>query len=180
MTMSGRLPGVIALLVVSLVVCFSLCLNAVAADEDTAAATFPEYIASGGDARTDADEAPNLTVATVKILVALCVVLALVVGLALVLKRVTYRLRHVGGGTISIMSQVPLGPTQFLTVVDIAGEVVVLGVTEHTVTALSSIEDAAAVERLREESSGSGKAGSLLPGVPSFRQWLDRAERGRG
>ncbi len=180
MTMPGRRRGAIALSVVSLLAWFCLCLAVVAADGDVDTPTYPEYVASGREAQPDADDDLNLTMATIKILVALCVVLALVVGLALVLKRATYRMRHVGGGTISVMSQVPLGPTQFLTVVDIAGEIVVLGVTEHTVTALSSIEDAAAVEQLREDSSGYGKAGALLQSVPSFRQWLDRAERGRG
>ena len=176
--MPGRLPRAHALLVVSLLACCCLCLSAAAADGDAGPTTFPEYVA-GGDGRTDAGNATDLTMATVKILVALCVVLGLVVALALVLKRASYRLRHVGGGAISVMSQVPLGPTQFLSVVDIAGEIVVLGVTEHSVTALSSIEDSSAVEQLREDSSG-GRPGALIPGVPSFRQWLDRAERGRG
>jgi len=180
MIVRRRRSGALALLVVSLLACSCLCLNAVAADGDSGATTFPDYVASGKEAQTRAPATPSLVMPTVKILVALCVVLALVVALALVLKRLTYRMRQVGGGTIAVMSQVPLGPTQFLTVVDIAGEVVVLGVTEHTVTALSTIEDAAAVEQLREDSSSYGKPGALIPGVPSFRQWLDRAERSRG
>ncbi|MBT3270498.1 flagellar biosynthetic protein FliO [Candidatus Poribacteria bacterium] len=178
MTSSRRPRGACALVVVSLLCCaFSFSAVAAAADGDAEDGTVGEFLKSELGPAPVAAEVPSLTESAIKILVALCVVLALVVGLAFLLKRATYRMRQVGGGTISVVSQVPLGPSQFLSVVDIAGEIVVLGVTEHSVTALSTIEDTAAVEQLRSDPSGSGKP-ALLQGVPGFRQWLDRAQRG--
>lgn len=177
MSMSGRLRGALALFVVSVLCC--CCALAVAADgdesEDTAVGGF---LGTGPETAPELPVAPSLAESAVKILVALCVVLALVVGLAFLLKRATFRMRQVGGGSISVVSRVPLGPSQFLSVVDIAGEIVVLGVTEHSVTALSSIEDTSAIAQLREDHSASGKPSALIPGVSGFRQWLDRAQRG--
>jgi flagellar protein FliO/FliZ len=178
MTTSGRLRGACALAVVSLLCCaLSLHVVVAAADGESESTTVGGLLESEFGAVPDSPTAPSLTESAIKILVALCVVLALVVGLGLLLKRATFRMRQAGGGTISVVSQVPLGPSQFLSVVDIAGEIVVLGVTEHSVTALSTIEDASAVEQLRNDPSGAGKT-ALLPGVPGFRQWLDRAQRG--
>jgi flagellar protein FliO/FliZ len=131
-----------------------------------------------GAAQSAPPEPLNLTTAFVKMFVALLVVLGLVVGLALLLRRVSARLQTLGGGVVSVLAQVPLGPSQFLTVVDIGGEILVLGVTEHSVNALTEIQDPAVIERLRREGPAVRRPGALLPGVPSFRQWLQKAQQG--
>lgn len=130
------------------------------------------------DVPADAGPVDDLTSAAVKTFVALLVVLALVLGLAYLLKRTSAHMRQMGGGGISVLAQIPLGSSQFLSVVDIGGEVLVLGVTEHSVTALSEIEDADLIARLREDRSGRGRAAQTLQGIPSFRQWLQRAQHG--
>jgi flagellar biosynthetic protein FliO len=177
MSLLGRLRGAGALVVVSLLCCCWVVTSG-AADGDPVEAPAGGFLGTGVGTDLDLPPAPNLAVSAVKMLVALCVVLGLVVGVALLLKRATFRMRQVGGGGITVVSRVPLGPTQFLSVVDIAGEIVVLGVTEHSVTALSSIEDTSAIAQLRADSSAAAKPGGLIPGVSGFRQILERAQRG--
>ena len=123
------------------------------------------------------DDTVSMTQAVINVAIALAVVLGLILLLAYVMKRISHRLRTTGGGSIKVLAQIPLGPTQFLSVVEIAGEVLVLGVTEHSVTALSEIEDPAAITRLREQPSPQ-IGGGMLGGVTSFRQLLGKAQRG--
>ena len=132
-----------------------------------------------GGAALPSDPRPgiDLTRAVINTFVALLVVLALVIGLAYVLRRASGRMRRTGAGGILVLAQVPLGPSQFLSVVDVGGEVLVLGVTEHSVTALSEIEDPDLIVQLREERS-TGRAPAVLQSFPSFRQWLSRAQHG--
>lgn len=129
---------------------------------------------------SDAQEPETLPTAStgkfLQMLVALLIVLALVVGLAYLLRRVSSRLQQTGGGIVKVIAQLPLGPTQFITIVDIAGEVLVLGVTQHSVTALSEIQDPAILEKLRSE----GRGANTLSHLPPFRQWLHRAQHGDG
>ncbi len=116
--------------------------------------------------------------AVINTVVALIVVLVLVLGLAYLLRRASSHIRRIGGGGIAVLAQVPIGPSQFLSVVDIGGEVIVLGVTEHSVTALSEIDDPALVAKLREDRGVRGPSSQMLQGLPTFKQWLQRAQHG--
>lgn len=113
--------------------------------------------------------APSVTGAFLRVLVALMIVLGVVGGLVYGLRRISPRFQNTSDGVVRVLAQVPLGPSQFLSVVDIAGTVVVLGVTDHTVTALSEVEDVAAVNRLRQ---------SAERREASFKHWLRRAQEG--
>ncbi|GIX07178.1 MAG: hypothetical protein KatS3mg115_1581 [Candidatus Poribacteria bacterium] len=117
----------------------------------------------------------DFTQAALNVFIALILVLVVVVLLAVALKRLSYRMRQTGGGEIRILAQLPIGPSQQLTVVEIAGEVLVLGVTEHSVTALAEIDDVQTIQRLRAQE---GVPSASLGRLPSFREWLRRAQQG--
>ncbi|MBM3215087.1 flagellar biosynthetic protein FliO [Candidatus Poribacteria bacterium] len=124
-----------------------------------------------------AGEAPetgtSVTGALLRVIVALVVVLAVVLALAYVLRRISGQAQQNRSTVVSVLARVPIGQTQFLSIVDIAGTVVVLGVTDHTVTALSEIEDPTAADQLRRDAPRMGATG--LTSMPSFRQWLRKA-----
>lgn len=50
------------------------------------------------------------------------------------------------------MEHLPLGPKMSVCLVEIAGRVFLLGVTEHNITLLSEIEDEEEIERLQRQS----------------------------
>lgn len=114
------------------------------------------------------NSSPSVTGAFLRVIVALTVVLGVVVGLVYGLRRISPRFQNTSDGVVRVLAQVPLGPSQFLSVVDIAGTVVVLGVTDHTVTALSEVEDVAVVNRLRQNAERH---------ETSFKHWLRRAQQ---
>ena len=120
----------------------------------------------------------DLADAAVKTVVALLIVLALILLLAYLLRRASAQMRQIGGGGIAVLAQVPLGPSQFMSVVDIGGEIIVLGVTDHQITVISEIEDPNLIETLREDRSLKGRPSQMLNGLPTFKQWLQRAQRG--
>lgn len=122
---------------------------------------------------TDANSV-SVTSALIRVIIALVVVLGLIAGIAFLLRRMSPRYQNTTDGVVRVLAHVPLGPSQFLSVVEIAGTVVVLGVTDHNVTALSEIDDAAAANQLRQNASS--RFGAPLSG--SFKQWLRRAQQG--
>jgi flagellar biosynthetic protein FliO len=127
------------------------------------------------EASTPSDaQSVSVTSAFIRVVVALVVVLGVIAGLAYLLRRMSPRFQNTSDGVVRVLAQVPLGPSQFLSVVDIAGTVVVLGVTDHNVTALSEVEDAATANQLRENAS----RGLRAPLSGSFKQWLRRAQQG--
>ena len=54
-----------------------------------------------------------------------------------------------GGG--QLLEHLPLGPNKSVCVVEIAGKVVVLGVTEHQINLLAEVEDPEEIDRLRRQ-----------------------------
>jgi flagellar protein FliO/FliZ len=129
-----------------------------------------------GTPQTSPEPAPSVGGAFLRVMTALVVVLVVVLILAYVLRRVSARLQRDSGGVITVIAQVPLGPSQFLSVVDVAGSILVLGVTQQSVTAISEIEDPALIEQLRRNiPQGGSPLKPNLAGIPSFRQWLQKA-----
>ena len=55
-----------------------------------------------------------------------------------------------GGG--KIMEHLPLGPNKSVCVVELAGKILMLGVTNHQVTLLGEVTDPEEIERLRSQS----------------------------
>lgn len=125
---------------------------------------------------------------TIAYLVSLFAVFAFVVAMAYLASRYLgghfARVAEAEGGRI--LSQLPVGSNRCVMVVELAGRVYVLGVTEHSISFIGEIEDEDEIERLRSRASeragniGGGNAGdgvlsrqlgsleTLLSRVPSI------------
>lgn len=74
-----------------------------------------------------------------------------------------------GEGVVDVMSTVPLGPNKFLQIVDVAGKILVLGVTDNNINLVSEITDKQEIDKIRLESS---KADIAKPG--GFQEHLSK------
>lgn len=112
------------------------------------------------------DPAPNGTPgvswwSTIAYMASLVVVFLFVAGLAYYVSKVLGGRfgRMVSGGGGRVLDNLPLGPGRSACIVELAGRLLILGVTEHSITLLGEIEDAAEAEKLLkkslEESRGS-------------------------
>ena len=99
------------------------------------------------------DPAPNGTPgvswwSTIAYVASLVVVFLFVAGLAYYVSKILGgrfgRAMSSGGGRL--LENLPLGPGRSACVVELAGRILLLGVTEHTITLLGEVEDAAEAE----------------------------------
>ena len=110
-----------------------------------------------GYENTDPRPSPVSWWSTIAYLVSLFAIFAFVVGLAY------FAVRFLGGHFAQqklgyggrLLSHLPLGPNRSVCVVEMADRVFLLGVTEHSITLLSEITDAAEIERLHREAQAS-------------------------
>ena len=117
----------------------------------------------------------------VKMLASLAIVIGLMVGALLLVKRYFYKAPAVADGTaiIRVVASHYLGPKNSLVLVDVLGQIVLLGVSGQQIANLAAITDPAAREqlnRLRPPEALSGSADpfarcrSLLRGVGQRRK----------
>lgn len=94
---------------------------------------------------------------TIAYLVSLFAIFVFVVGLAYFAARFLggrFAHQQTGDGG-RILSHLPLGPNRSVCVMEMAGRIFMLGVTEHSITLLTEITDPEEIERLhQEEQSG--------------------------
>ncbi|MDD6133833.1 MAG: flagellar biosynthetic protein FliO [Selenomonadaceae bacterium] len=94
---------------------------------------------------------------TIAYLVSLFAIFIFVVGLAYFAARFLgghFAQQKMGYGG-KILSHLPLGPNRSVCIMEMAGRVFMLGVTEHSITLLTEITDMDEIDRLhREEQSG--------------------------
>ena len=69
--------------------------------------------------------------------------------------------RDLGSGG-RLLSSVALGPKMSVCIVELAGKVLLLGVTEHNVSLLGEVDDPEEVERLHRQSLSVGLNGSMF------------------
>ena len=103
----------------------------------------------------------------IKMISALAIILGLLIAAMYFFKRF---MRHTGTGAdqgelIQVVASRYLGPKSSVTLLDIAGQVVAVGITHNQMTPLMTITDPAALERIRN-SRGNG------PSLPSFAEHL--------
>ncbi len=89
---------------------------------------------------------------TIGYLLSLIVIFAFVVGLA-------YYVSHYLGGHFgkgwkkdsmgNVLSMLPLAPNKYICVVEIAGHIMILGITDHNITLLREINDIEEIKKLR-------------------------------
>ena len=65
------------------------------------------------------------------------------------------------GNAAQILETVSLGPNRALYIVEIAGQVLLLGVTDHQINCLREITDEVEIARLRGKASGQSPAGAF-------------------
>jgi flagellar biosynthetic protein FliO len=85
-------------------------------------------------------------------LAALAIVIAMMIGAAYVLKKYFYRSPETvtGDQMIDILSVRYLGPKSSILVVDVLGQIMLLGVSANQISALGTISDPKAMENLKD------------------------------
>jgi flagellar protein FliO/FliZ len=86
-----------------------------------------------------------------KMLAALAIVIAMMIGTAYVLKKYFYRSPETinGNHTIDILSTRYLGPKNSILLVNVLGQVMLLGVSTNQISTLGTISDPKALENLK-------------------------------
>lgn len=135
-----------------------------------------------GYEEADPRPAPISGVSTLAYLLSLFAVFAFVMALAYFATRlIGRRFNQQRLGNAQLLSHLPLGPKQFVCVVELADRVLVLGVTEQTVNLLAEISDPEEVEQLHRQgmlqpsgqdlfSQQFGALSSFVQKVPPFRK----------
>lgn len=113
----------------------------------------------------------NLTSATLKMVGVLALVLAVLLGLAYLLKKFSPRFGRGGvvGREMDLVAQYPLGPKKILAVVRVGQRLLLLGVTEASINLLTEIDDPELIARLQTPGPGS---------VQGFKSLLKKAGQG--
>ena len=83
---------------------------------------------------------PDLTMAGIKMVLVLLILLGALVGALYAVRRVSGG-RHFGGRPIQVLATTYLGPGRAVSLVEIPGKVLVLGVTKNDIRVLDRIED---------------------------------------
>ncbi len=114
----------------------------------------------------------DLFSSTVKMLSALCIVLALIVLLYYLLNRFFPGEKGFGGNgkLIKIIATDYLGPKKSVLIVEVAGEFLVLGSTNYTISLLGKIEQKEILDKLNKaEEQKRGSFARMFSGLDRFR-----------
>jgi flagellar protein FliO/FliZ len=123
------------------------------------------------------------------LLLRIIISLAVVVGLAILLIKIFQKSRSYSGSGrwIRILDQVVIGSNRALMLVEIAGKIYVIGVTDHNISKLLEIEDISQIDflatdeletKLQFSNVGTGWFPTM---TKNFKQiFLNRKESGRG
>ncbi|MCX5854655.1 MAG: flagellar biosynthetic protein FliO [Deltaproteobacteria bacterium] len=86
-----------------------------------------------------------------KMLAALAVVIAMMIGAMYLIKKYFYQSPATAGGSamIHVISSCYLGPKSSILLVEVLGQAMLLGVTDHQMSILATITDQEAVEKLK-------------------------------
>lgn len=115
--------------------------------QNNSVASAEEYLKYEGP---KVDPIPNMLSASLRMIVILLVLLALFFAVIFFIKKFQQRRSIQGKGPISVLFQLPVGSKEFICLVDVMGEILVLGVTSTQISLLFKIEDADALESLTE------------------------------
>jgi len=136
---------------------------------------FADGTSSGGylSGYENADPKPTEVswISTLAYIISLFAVFAFVVVMAYVASRLLSQRfgQGMANGSSRVMEHLPLGPNRSVCIVEMAGRMFLLGVTEHSITMLSEIDDAEEIERLRRDALG--RTGSAIPSDMFMKQF---------
>lgn len=91
---------------------------------------------------------------TISYVLSLILTFLVIIGLAYFTSRVVgQRMSGLGANKSNrILSSIVLGPNRSINVVDVAGKVLIIGVTEHNICLLQEVKDEGEIEKLRAQS----------------------------
>lgn len=126
-------------------------------------------------------ETGSLFFSFIKMISALAVVLGLMIGAAWLLKRIGARtgMGIPEGQLIRVVSSSYIGPKNSIVIVDVLGELLVVGISGNQMTLLSSITDEGRVQKLREMRTGGLPSVSLINSLMSCREKIKNAGIGK-
>jgi flagellar biosynthetic protein FliO len=89
-----------------------------------------------------------------KMLAALALVIALMIGAMVVLKKFFFQSPAALGGNsmIHVISYCHLGPKSSILLIEVLGKAILLGVSDHQMSMLTTITDSEAIERMKDTS----------------------------
>lgn len=88
-----------------------------------------------------------------KMLTTLAIVIAILIGAMVLLKKYFYRSPASVGGNALIrpLCSYPLGPKNSILLVEVLGQILLLGVSDHQMSLLTTITDPGSIEKLRNQ-----------------------------
>jgi len=112
--------------------------------------------------------------ALLKMISALALVLGIMIGLAFFARRFFQQtgMATPDGSAISILTVKYLGPKSSIMIVDILGEVVVIGVSNQQMSYITTIDDTAALERLKSLSRQRGAQTVAIDPLDRYRDLI--------
>jgi len=112
--------------------------------------------------------------ALLKMISALALVLGIMIGLAFFARRFFQQtgMATPDGSAISILTVKYLGPKSSIMIVDILGEVVVIGVSNQQMSYITTIDDTAALERLKSLSRHRGAQAVAIDPLDRYRDLI--------
>lgn len=128
-----------------------------------------------------APEAPSLTAMAAKMMGALALVVGLVLALAWVAQKYMGKFNTAFGssGVVKVLTTSSIGVKKQISVVDVAGEIIVLGISGDSITMLTTIDNMESADRLRRSASG-GDKGVLPKNLTEYMKNMGGSEKGGG
>ena len=111
---------------------------------------------------------PNMLSASLRMITVLLVLLALFLSVIFLLKKFQQRRSIQSKGAISVLSTLPVGSKESICLVDVMGEILVIGVTSAQISLLLKLENADMLKNLRESQPSS---------VDQFRDYLKSEQK---
>jgi len=126
-------------------------------------------------------ETGSLFFSFIKMISALAVVLGLMIGAAWFLKRIGARtgMGIPDGQMIRVVSSSYIGPKNSIVVVDVLGELLVVGISGNQMTLLADISDEGRLSKMREIRNGAQPQVSLISSLMSCRDKIKSAGIGK-
>lgn len=125
-------------------------------------------------------ETGSLLFSFIKMISALAVVLGLMIGAAWCLKKVGARtgMGIPDGQLIRVVSSSYIGPKNSIVIIDVLGELLVVGISGNQMTLLTSISDEGRLDKLREMRPAATPV-SLVNTIMSYREKMKNAGLGK-
>lgn len=120
--------------------------------------------------------APNLISALLRTIASLLVVLAIVALGIYAFKKLKGKEIYSDGKPLSVLHKLPVGSKEFICVVEIGEQVLIVGVTSNYISLLSKVEDKDTIDKLRTKSPESISFSSTLMSYLKDRQFGGKGE----